>query len=664
MIQILPYFTDQDVTPAAESRSEFLLRQIDLLNRPKNGRLYNHLDLLDAFSWYTRSRSLYQQMRNVLTLPSISTLSRITRKAKNTEDAELFRMFFDSREDRQKACVLIIDEVYVKASLAYAGGVFQGMAENSPNEKATTVLAVMVKCVQGGGRFVARLVPCSKLTAAYQYEVVTMLIDTLERDCGAAVVGIICDNNRLNQSFFKRFFPFNPILPHHVHAANRPGGSMFLIYDPVHLVKNLRNNWITEKEKTLEFPVEEEEAPDIQTNTEDVSNPPKKLAMWSHLQQLSRVDQGAQAKLSSLTHAAVSPSNIQKQNVKLVLQVFCDKTVAALRTCTARSEEWVDTALWVEGVLKLWKVFNCKSKFCHDSDKKAILTAEDTDPARKLLTRWAEVAKQMRSQGQPRRHALTGDTADALQWTCRALLDLSADLMLTSEPWRHQYVLLGHFQQDDLEEHFAHFRRSAGCNYFISVKDVINTHSLDRAKLLLSLTDDIDELNDQHSCSLCDIPLTDAELILLDDMTESNLFQKISLDEKMAMIYLAGYIAFKESAYAADLQGDISELPKDVTEYFKSLNHGKLSCPSLELCEFLLIAFCFFANTKQHMCRVRLMSVLKHFPNMFHLDFNMPESALKRVCNIIMKRFAENETENAITEPLRKVAKLSSASRK
>ena len=100
--------------------------------------------------------------------------------------------------------------------------------------------------MQGGGRFVARLVPCAKLTASYQYEVVTMLINTLETDYGAAVIGIICDDNRLNQSFFKRFMPFDPLAPHHVCAANRPRGSMLLIYDPVHLVKNLKNYWITD----------------------------------------------------------------------------------------------------------------------------------------------------------------------------------------------------------------------------------------------------------------------------------------------------------------------------------------------------------------------------------------------------------------------------------
>ena len=133
--------------------------------------------------------------------------------------------------------------------------------------------------MQGGGRFVARLVPCAKLTASYQYEVVTMLINTLETDYGAAVIGIICDDNRLNQSFFKRFMPFDPLAPHHACAANRPGGSMFLIYGPVHLVKNLKNNWITEREKTLAFPVM------------DGAQNMKKLAVWFHLQRLFEVDE-------------------------------------------------------------------------------------------------------------------------------------------------------------------------------------------------------------------------------------------------------------------------------------------------------------------------------------------------------------------------------------
>ena len=112
----------------------------------------------------------------------------------------------------------------------------------------------------------------------------------------------------MNQSFFKRFTPVSDKFLHRVQSRNREGGSMFLIYDPVHLIKNLRNNWITERTRTLAFPL-----PD-HTGTQ--------LAVWSHLQDLSAAEERTTFKLSALTKAAVSPSNIQKQSVSLVLQVF------------------------------------------------------------------------------------------------------------------------------------------------------------------------------------------------------------------------------------------------------------------------------------------------------------------------------------------------------
>ena len=183
--------------------------------------------------------------------------------------------------------------------------------------------------------------------------------------------------------------------------------------------------------------------------------------------------------------------------------------------------------------------------------------------------------------------------------------------------------------------------------------------------MLISLSD-IEGVNDSHHCSLCDIPLTDAEILLLDDLADNPqlLLQRVTLDDKMALVYIGGYVAFKEIKYAAavSLQGEVDHLPKDVTAYFRSLDRGNLCCPSLELLDFLILAHCFFVHTKQHMCRVRLASVLGRFTNVFHIDLDLTKSALKRVCNIFMKTFAANLSENDCMAPQRKIAKLSSTS--
>ncbi|GFR72515.1 group XV phospholipase A2, partial [Elysia marginata] len=106
-----------------------------------------------------------------------------------------------------------------------------------------------------------------------------------------------------------------------------------------------------------------------------------------------------------------------------------------------------------------------------------------------VLQSWAARAKEMEPTSSPRMKTLTGDTAKALHWTCRCLVDLCSHLLNVESPIRHNYVPLGFFQQDDIEKHFAHFRMSAGCNYYITVEDVQHTHAADRARLMLEATE-------------------------------------------------------------------------------------------------------------------------------------------------------------------------------
>ena len=99
----------------------FIERQVEILNLPKNGKIYNHEDLCLAFTWFAQSRSLYQQLRQLLRLPSVSILSRITALAKHTKDIALYKGFVNAQDPRSRGCILLVDEIYVKASIIYSG---------------------------------------------------------------------------------------------------------------------------------------------------------------------------------------------------------------------------------------------------------------------------------------------------------------------------------------------------------------------------------------------------------------------------------------------------------------------------------------------------------------------------------------------------------------
>ena len=254
-----------------------------------------------AFSWYVRSRSLYHALGSDLFLPSISTLRKITRMAKNTEDSQLYQQIFMNAEPRSRGCILLVDEVYVKASITYSGGSLFGQAVDDPSKKARTLLCIYVKCLFGGPKFMAKMIPCAALTAAFQFECVQEIILLLE-SCGGKVLTVINDGNKVNQTFFSMFCPFNDQIPWIVRSLSQPSRPLFLIYDSVNLLKNLRNNWLTEATGTLSFKPED---------SEDSCH-----AKWEHLRDLYKHESSYAVNgtlaLSALTKASVCPVGIGK----------------------------------------------------------------------------------------------------------------------------------------------------------------------------------------------------------------------------------------------------------------------------------------------------------------------------------------------------------------
>ena len=151
----------------------------------------------------------YTELRKYIQLPSLSTLGRNTRTVKNTNNEALYRSIFDKLEERSSECIVIIDEIYVKASIAYCGGVLSGYAFDDPEKKINGIIMYNGDVYIRGTYVPCELLPCSGLKADFQFNCVQELISTLE-GCAAKVIAIINDNNRFNQSFFKLFRPFDP----------------------------------------------------------------------------------------------------------------------------------------------------------------------------------------------------------------------------------------------------------------------------------------------------------------------------------------------------------------------------------------------------------------------------------------------------------------------
>ena len=129
--------------------------------------------------------------------------------------------------------------------LLYHGGTLFGRATDDPQSLAKTVLGVMISCMFGETTFISKMLPIAKLNLSFLCEQITLTIDTINQS-SVIVKAVICDGNGNNQAFF-RLFDTEPQQPW------LTKGGIYLLYDFVHLLKNIRNNWLTEKMRELAF---------------------------------------------------------------------------------------------------------------------------------------------------------------------------------------------------------------------------------------------------------------------------------------------------------------------------------------------------------------------------------------------------------------------------
>ena len=163
----------------------------------------------------------------------------------------------------------------------------------------------------------------------------------------------------MNQSAFKKFDT----------VENMPwktNNGTYLLYDFVHLLKNIRNLWLTEKHGQLEY-----------NHGGDV-----KVAKWQDLCHLYEEESKSSKllKMSSLTEVSVFPKPIERQRVSTCLCVFSERTVAALELFGKKHETDVTgTVLFISLVLKWWTILNVKRKGL-DTRKNQSLQAVICDP--------------------------------------------------------------------------------------------------------------------------------------------------------------------------------------------------------------------------------------------------------------------------------------------
>ena len=354
------------------ARLSFLSEQISLLFASK--MKYSADMLCIAFRFFAASATVYRRLcGTILTLPSVSYLKRLSTvfslsgRLNENSHVTYLRQKAEMLKDHERHVILLLDEIYVEPKASYKGGCITGKASNSPLEEATTVQTFMISSVFSKNKDVAAMIPVKNLTTAYLKECTLPVINMLE-SVGYLVFCLISDNNRVNRNMCSEMCG-GTLKPYVQHPCSQDR-KLFFLFDSVHLLKCVRNNWLgqCDAENTFTFP--------------DINDGTICKASLFHLRELYKTEKDSIVRMApGLSYKALYPSNVERQNVKLVLKIFDEKTVAAVNHYGLQNHVDVSgTSTFFTIILRLWNVLNVKS-----TDKGRRKRDNDLNPIRSIF---------------------------------------------------------------------------------------------------------------------------------------------------------------------------------------------------------------------------------------------------------------------------------------
>ena len=390
---------------------------------------------------YNCSPQCYMLLRDSasLILPCYSTMRKLTVSMNFNPAKEQckgnFLMYIKSKMnylcEKDKTVILMLDEIHLKANFDYKAGYVVGTAFDSPGA-ATSAYVFMISSVKSKFKDVVHIVPSRKMNADDLFHFTKQVIVGLE-EIGLKVICVITDNNAINSKAMKRFSPENNLqicYPHPV-DKERP---LFFMFDPVHILKCIRNNWINLRDQCLKFPP-------FKASLKKILSAP-----FMTIKILQSLEADLLLKHAyNLSLKAINPSNLEKQNVKLVLQIFNEYLVQALLSkgekC-AYLDSYKEVAEFVDTITNWWTIMNVKSldKGIKSKNKYAepLTKASDSYKFLKQFIEWMNDWKKLKD-ADPSLGCLTKETFKALHHTTNAMVqmcdylkdELNMDFMLT-----------------------------------------------------------------------------------------------------------------------------------------------------------------------------------------------------------------------------------------
>ena len=388
---------------------------------------------------------------------------------------------------------------------------------------------------------------------------------------------------------------FDTLQPYFLNPVNNT--KIYILFDSVHILKCIRNNWLNVKSdhKTFSFP-------DID-NIKIIHR-----ASFTTLDRLYEMEKGATIKKAyTLNYKSIHPHSIERQNVKLALRIFHENNAAALRTLGTHNDiliNWEGTAVFIDYILKFWHIFNVKTPVegIHKRLPDCYPIRSVNDQQIIWLQKFVSWLDSWKRYSVTHPHSfLTKETFIAVSHTVKTVLFMIPDLFQ-----RHhlKYVLLAKFQTDNLEGRFGLYRQLSGCNYLVSVKDIIHSERKLKIKGLLRLfTASKDGLTvSNYLSTFSDIEKHNQDEEFIDDFPYCDMDTEIKDVSELLMV--TGFVAKRTITHLTckACKSKIGCVGKPMhlfvdeksNQYFDLINRGGLTYPSNILFTVMQFAYLIF----------------------------------------------------------------------
>jgi hypothetical protein len=194
----------------------------------------------------------------ILILPNMSYLKRLSAVFKTddscNQELSAHYVYLKNKAEllqlHERHVILLLDEIHVNQKSVYKGGSIVGMASNAIDTEASTVQTFMLCSLLSSNKDVAAMIAVKNLNTVYLTELTNKVIVMLE-NAGYFVFCLISDNNRVNRNMFTQMCngELQPYIKHPLNDERK----LFFLFDSVHLIKCMRNNWLGQLDSNHTF---------------------------------------------------------------------------------------------------------------------------------------------------------------------------------------------------------------------------------------------------------------------------------------------------------------------------------------------------------------------------------------------------------------------------